>query len=292
MCRPASNLRASVQSASLAACSHARKLLADFSLPNIPNTFPRIDLMDLYLRPLTSFTAPSNIPDHMAWVHQEISIPGVVQFCTQHLGWDTFTELQNHFETKLWGAVFLRMIYSRFAFYDPRTRKLTAPSANAEILLVESKARRGQFLVKYGDKRQVQFQISTSNFDDILGSLVIPLPGTASSTSRGKPSKVTVWLPFGFIPRTGLFPDGFIPETHAELPPPVAISLDPAHQMATIRDMVQATRAADYTLESAIVERSSAEPQSRRGLLESFDETLAQLSDIPFEDLLELYRTL
>ncbi|KAF4618034.1 hypothetical protein D9613_012853 [Agrocybe pediades] len=89
---------------------------------NIPDTFPDLNIVELYVNPLTSLTAgsPPILPDQNQWLIKEI--PDIVKFCVLHLGWNTLAKLRTHFKSKLYEAIFLRMIYSPLAIYDPSTR--------------------------------------------------------------------------------------------------------------------------------------------------------------------------
>ncbi|KAF9559207.1 PIN domain-like protein [Agrocybe pediades] len=78
---------------------------------SIPDSFPSVDILDLYLKPLTSSSTPAGVPDHGRWIHHEISLSLIVQFCVQHLGWTTLADLRQHFEPSLWAGIFLRMVY-------------------------------------------------------------------------------------------------------------------------------------------------------------------------------------
>ncbi|KAF4621807.1 hypothetical protein D9613_012189 [Agrocybe pediades] len=249
-------------------CSNARGNLSQRCpavAASIPDSFPSVDILDLYLKPLTSSSMPAGVPDHGRWIHREISFPLIVQFCMQHFGWTALADLRQHFDASLWVGIFLRMVYLPIAVYDPSTGLLTTPDAKARILAVKLKERKGQYCIKYGNKRLVQLSVSTSNFEDTLERLVPSLSSGSQSTTAKRSSRISVWLPFGYTPRIGLFPHGFIPQTDAVLPTVESV-LDPAHPLAVVHSVIRTTRAAGYALESAVIEHSNAEPESRRAL--------------------------
>ncbi|KAF4621766.1 hypothetical protein D9613_012163 [Agrocybe pediades] len=239
--------------------SAAQQLQPVFRIPSRVS----LDILDLYLKPLTSSSTPAGVPDHGRWIHREISFPLIVQFCMQHFGWTALADLRQHFDASLWPI----------AVYDPSTGLLATPDSKARILAY------------------FQLSVSTSNFEDTLERLVPSLSSGSQLTTAKRSSRISVWLPFGYTPRIGLFPHGFIPQTDAVLPTVESV-LDPAHPLAVVHSVIRTTRAAGYALESAVIEHSNAEPESRRALFELLDDSVAQLSDTSFEDLLELYHTL
>lgn len=80
----------------------------------IPNTFPDLNILEKYVRPLTSWTCLGAIPpDNLAWRYREPSISKLATFCTQHLRWvSPRIDIRKRFQAKLWEGIFMRMLYS------------------------------------------------------------------------------------------------------------------------------------------------------------------------------------
>ncbi|KAJ7830401.1 PIN domain-like protein, partial [Mycena leptocephala] len=80
---------------------------------SIPDTFPDIQVADLYLNPLTSrspgFTGPH--PLAQLWRPAEPSIPQLAVFCSTHFGWNG-DQLLKKLNSTLWPAIAFRMISS------------------------------------------------------------------------------------------------------------------------------------------------------------------------------------
>ena len=78
----------------------------------ISDTFPDRDILLLYIDPLTSWSAPENIPDTSSWKIKEPSIVQLVNFCVNNFNWKDLQLLRKKFENILWEGVFLQMLYS------------------------------------------------------------------------------------------------------------------------------------------------------------------------------------
>jgi hypothetical protein len=79
---------------------------------HIPHTFPDRDILQLYIDPFTSWSAPKNIPDTSLWKIKEPSIVQLVDFCMNNFNWKDLQLLRKKFESILWDGIFLQMLYS------------------------------------------------------------------------------------------------------------------------------------------------------------------------------------
>lgn len=79
----------------------------------IPNTFPQLEILYLYLRLLTSWSSnPSAPPDSSLWHFTRPSVLQITQFCQLVLHWTTELKLHTEFKKLLWEGFCLQMIYS------------------------------------------------------------------------------------------------------------------------------------------------------------------------------------
>ncbi|KAJ7488583.1 PIN domain-like protein [Mycena galericulata] len=80
---------------------------------SIPDTFPSVQISDLYLNPLTSrsplFLGP--MPNVTDWRPREPNIPAISTFCTSEFGWSD-AHLLKKLNGNLWPGVVFRMISS------------------------------------------------------------------------------------------------------------------------------------------------------------------------------------
>ncbi|KAF4621743.1 hypothetical protein D9613_012157 [Agrocybe pediades] len=196
------NLRIQLRTNSQGFLRGRRPLLTD----KIPDNFPSREVIDLYINPVTSWstTTLASIPVHALWRPRSPTIPAVALACMKNLGWDFGTLIKNF--TKLWPGMFLQMIYSPLAIYDRSRRLLATPTTQAVILMTRSKPRMGQYALKYGDNHLVQISFKLTNFVALVASLFDGI-GTIVPVKE----HTTVWLPFGYSIREGLFPAGFLP---------------------------------------------------------------------------------
>ncbi|KDR70577.1 hypothetical protein GALMADRAFT_46237, partial [Galerina marginata CBS 339.88] len=79
---------------------------------NIPANFPERSILELYCRPLTSFSPMQILPDISSWKPREPKIKEITTFCYTHLGWRDISEILGVFHRNLWEGVFLQMLYS------------------------------------------------------------------------------------------------------------------------------------------------------------------------------------
>lgn len=79
----------------------------------IPNSFPQSSILDLYVRPLTSFGPSQNPPDTSDWKSKgPPSISRITAFCRSHLGWNDDVEIIRTFQNNLWEGIFLQTLFS------------------------------------------------------------------------------------------------------------------------------------------------------------------------------------
>lgn len=80
----------------------------------ITSNFPNHAIMELYLRPLTSWSLQSgaHIPNSAVWRSREPIIPLITEFCLRHFGWGRNFAIVKRFRAALWEGVIFRMVCS------------------------------------------------------------------------------------------------------------------------------------------------------------------------------------
>lgn len=102
-------LREELSSNSLGYLRGRERALAE----NIPNSFPSLDVLSLYLVPLISSAGTSSqFPGNIDWGLTEPSLQRLVMISSAHLGWNTEEILKTRFKANVWEGVFLQMLYS------------------------------------------------------------------------------------------------------------------------------------------------------------------------------------
>ncbi|KAJ7780856.1 PIN domain-like protein [Mycena maculata] len=78
----------------------------------IPEDFPNLDVVELYMDPLTSWSSrfTGTSPDTSSWIPREPNIGQVSAFCINHFGWEA--TILDRLKSNLWPTVALRMIFS------------------------------------------------------------------------------------------------------------------------------------------------------------------------------------
>lgn len=75
----------------------------------IDDTFPKQHIIDLYINPLTSWSAiPPNIPNTGLWISREPSLRDFTIFCSDNFFWDT-NVLLKRFPKLVWTGTLLQM---------------------------------------------------------------------------------------------------------------------------------------------------------------------------------------
>lgn len=76
--------------------------------------FPDLTILDMYVRPLTSWTVRSGcpIPSAAIWRIREPLIPHITAFCLQHFGWRRDSIIVKKFREKLWEGIAFRLLCS------------------------------------------------------------------------------------------------------------------------------------------------------------------------------------
>ncbi|KAJ7692276.1 hypothetical protein B0H17DRAFT_833546, partial [Mycena rosella] len=105
---------------------------------DIPNSFPDMCVVDLYINSLTSWSPQflGNPPDVALWVPREPVIHEISTFCREHLGWNTPDVLNKRFFSVLWPGVAFRMISSRHVMYNRTTKTFVTPSTNERLVKI------------------------------------------------------------------------------------------------------------------------------------------------------------
>lgn len=79
---------------------------------SIPNSFPDLDILSLYLVPVTSCNSTSTQSGSFDWKLTEPSLQCLVMVAAGHLGWTSEEVLKIRFKANIWEGVFLQMLYS------------------------------------------------------------------------------------------------------------------------------------------------------------------------------------
>ncbi|KAJ6483023.1 PIN domain-like protein [Mycena vulgaris] len=81
---------------------------------DIPDNFPDMRVVDLYINPLTSWSPHfvGHAPDVTLWIPREPVIHEISKFCVERLHWRTPAILKKRFASVLWPGVAFRMISS------------------------------------------------------------------------------------------------------------------------------------------------------------------------------------
>lgn len=74
--------------------------------------FPQNEVIDWYIRPLTSFSSSENMPNTATWISQEPDIEKITSMAVEHLGWRSTKEISQTFHNNLWEGVFMRIMLS------------------------------------------------------------------------------------------------------------------------------------------------------------------------------------
>ncbi|KAJ7939092.1 hypothetical protein B0H13DRAFT_1587263, partial [Mycena leptocephala] len=124
-------LRQELRTNSSGRLAKRQRKLAD----SIPDTFPDIQVAELYLNPLTSrspeFTRPK--PVAQLWRPIEPSIPQLSVFCSTHFGWHG-DQLLKKLNSTLWPAIAFRMISLFYVLCKRTTNLLVSPTTRTWIL--------------------------------------------------------------------------------------------------------------------------------------------------------------
>ena len=81
----------------------------------IPDTFPSLAILRLYLNPLTSLSAsnPPVLPDPALWVPREPNLQGLATFCSTRFDWTEEVDLKEKFASRgVWEGAVFQAIYS------------------------------------------------------------------------------------------------------------------------------------------------------------------------------------
>lgn len=109
--------------------------------------FPNNEVINLYIRPLTSFSPSEDTPNTTKWTSQEPDIEKITSMAVEHLGWRHAKEISQTFHNNLWEGVFTRMILSVSHSYCCLTLLLCRLNRQpAKLLDLETKSVRTPYL--------------------------------------------------------------------------------------------------------------------------------------------------
>ncbi|KAJ2930940.1 hypothetical protein H1R20_g6163, partial [Candolleomyces eurysporus] len=110
---------------------------AERVLSNEIRVFPSIDILRLYINPVTSFSTPGERPSMSAWsTVQQPNVPALVEFSRNHLGWSNPDNVKKTFENNVWEGALVRLLYSPVCSWDAADR--TVGTTLRRITLHES----------------------------------------------------------------------------------------------------------------------------------------------------------
>jgi len=77
-----------------------------------PDNFPDREVLDLYNKPVTSWSCGGMPPSQSHWRTREPAIAKIAQFCYDNFGWKTESILKEKMYSHLWEGVFAQMLFS------------------------------------------------------------------------------------------------------------------------------------------------------------------------------------
>ncbi|KAF7371838.1 hypothetical protein MVEN_00040600 [Mycena venus] len=136
----------------------------------ILDTFPNLEVVDLYLNPLTS-ASPGQIgpmPNVNSWMPREPDIFRLSNLCTALFGWSG-NGLLKKLNSNLWPGVAFRMFSSRFVLYDAPTKFIASPATNAIVLKVSKASEKRRAFMDSAQLNLRRVRVSTKNFVALAG---------------------------------------------------------------------------------------------------------------------------
>ena len=83
---------------------------------NITNTFPSVDIVLQYARPLTSWTM-DQIPDTKSWQLRRPYLTKIATLCEKYFSWGSSGDIVSHFRETLWPGITVRhLLLVRYCF--------------------------------------------------------------------------------------------------------------------------------------------------------------------------------
>uniref|UniRef100_A0A8H7XM35 XPG-I domain-containing protein n=1 Tax=Psilocybe cubensis TaxID=181762 RepID=A0A8H7XM35_PSICU len=143
---------------------------------SIPDSFPSLDTLSLYLEPVVSAGASSHLAPVYDFRHREPSLNRLVMVSSTHLGWNTEEIIKDKFKRNVWEGVFLQMLYSKFILYDHTQQILATPNIQARLFNRKIANRAGR-MAPNTSRYQARLLVSAQNFIALMN------PSFQSSTN-------------------------------------------------------------------------------------------------------------
>uniref|UniRef100_A0A8H8CI32 XPG-I domain-containing protein n=1 Tax=Psilocybe cubensis TaxID=181762 RepID=A0A8H8CI32_PSICU len=153
----------------------------------LTESFPDLDILDLYLNPLTSAPGQKFQP----WILQEPSVPGLIDVSSTHLGWRSEDVLRKRFKAKVWEGIFLQMLYSPLILYDSSRKLFATPNTQALVLTCKLLKRKG-CVQPNASELHARLLVSAQNFVTLMGF---------HSNQSNEVDQFRVWVPRSILPQ-------------------------------------------------------------------------------------------
>ncbi|KAJ7347997.1 hypothetical protein DFH08DRAFT_155965 [Mycena albidolilacea] len=168
---------------------------------SIVDTFPRLEVVRLYMNPLTS-TSPQYVgpvPNSNAWTPQEPNIPALSDFCSSLFGWSG-EHLLNKLNSNLWPGVTFRMFASCFVVYNTSLKAIVLPRTNAVVLKVINASNKSRAYMDSTELGLRRVRVSTKNFTSLARLHNLPVTPDAKNQTCVNPTSDSFDSYARFIP--------------------------------------------------------------------------------------------
>ncbi len=152
----------------------------------VGDDFPDLAILQLYCRPVTSFTLPTPPPVHMwQWLPQQPNLSQLAQFSIQYFGWDDATVLKR-FRERIWNGISLTMFtfvgvlitlspsrlmrHQPLAIYSDSTGRISTPRLGTQIIEILGRVPGHGHIMD-----AVKVKLTTNNFVASMGPRWQPL---------------------------------------------------------------------------------------------------------------------
>ncbi|KAJ7046885.1 hypothetical protein C8F04DRAFT_1387408 [Mycena alexandri] len=131
----------------------------------ILDTFPSLEVANLYMNPLTS-ASPQYIgpmPSFNSWTPREPNIFDLSGLCSSLFGWNG-EHLLKKFNSNLWPGVVFRMFSSRFVLHNARMKLIASPVTRAVVLKVMKASGNNRASMDLAELNLHRVRVSTEKF--------------------------------------------------------------------------------------------------------------------------------
>jgi len=155
----------------------------------ITGDFPDLGILQLYLRPTTSWSQGSSsqvTAMAQSWKPREPTICQckIAAFCSQHLGWTEKATVLTKFKKNLWDGVLWRMLCSPVPLFDKTRQLLATPNTQAHVLKIFP----GSRVVESDSASTLEYSRLRVSVDDF-----VKLTGRTDITEDDGAQEINVW---------------------------------------------------------------------------------------------------